>query len=289
MSGPGGPRSGKMADMTHKFRGLALHTWTVDTTPLEGALAAAKSGGFDAVELRRVDFMRCKERGLSNAAVLDIVRASGLPVSAMGVEYGWIFSGGEECERLFGAFREACENAVALGCGMMMSAIGPGAASPDDAVANIRRAGEIAGGFGLKLTLEYQFQHPVVSSLDILRDMIAKAGGKNVGLLLDAYHLQRGGRPGAGFKAVPPAEIYSAQFSDVPNAPPPSLPPVDRLPPGKGVVGWSDLFRLLAEKNYAGFLSYEAPNPAHWAQPAAETAREGAEAARRVLATAFGP
>ena len=113
--------------MTHKFRGLALHTWTVDTTPLEGALAAARSGGFDAVELRRVDFMRCKERGLSNGAVLDIVRAGGLPVSAMGVEYGWIFSGGEERERLFGVFREACENAVALGCGMMMSAIGPGA------------------------------------------------------------------------------------------------------------------------------------------------------------------
>jgi 2-keto-myo-inositol isomerase len=276
-----------MGRMTHTFRGLALHTWTVDTTPLEGALAAAKSAGFDAVELRRVDFMRCKERGLSNDAVLDIVRASGLPVSAMGVEYGWIFSGGDERERLFGAFREACENAVALGCGMMMSAIGPGIASTDEAIANIRRAGEIAAGFGLKLTLEYQFQHPVVSRLDILRDMIAKAGRKNVGLLLDAYHLQRGGRPGAGFKDVPAAEIFYVQFSDVPDAPPPSLPPVDRLPPGKGVVGWSDLFRLLAEKNYAGWLSYEAPNPAHWARPAAETAREGADAARRALAAAF--
>jgi 2-keto-myo-inositol isomerase len=205
----------------------------------------------------------------------------------MGVEYGWIFSTGAERERLFGAFREACENAVALGCGMMMSAIGPGSASPDEAVANIRRAGEIADGFGLKLTLEYQFQHPIVSSLDILRDLIRRAGGKNVGLLLDAYHLQRGGRPGAGFRDVPPDEIYYVQFSDVPDAPPPSLPPVDRLPPGKGVVGWSDLFRLLAEKNYAGYISYEAPNPAHWARPAVETAREGAEATRRALAAAF--
>lgn len=279
--------------MTHKFRGLALHTWTVDTTPLEGALAAARSGGFDAVELRRVDFMRCKERGLSNGAVLDIVRAGGLPVSAMGVEYGWIFSGGEERERLFAVFREACENAVALGCGMMMSAIGPGAATTDDAVANIRRAGEIADGFGLKLTLEYQFQHPVVRSLDILRDLIARAsqgaGRKNVGLLLDAYHLQRGGRPGRGFEDVPAAEIFYVQFSDVPDAPPPSLPPVDRLPPGKGVVGWTDLFRLLSEKNYAGYISYEAPNPAQWTRPAAEAAREGADATRRALAAAFKP
>ena len=90
----------------HRLRGLALHTWTVDTTPLEGALAAAKAAGFDAVELRRVDFERCAKRGLSNEAVLDLVRAAGLPVSAMGVEYGWVFSTGTERERLFGVWRK---------------------------------------------------------------------------------------------------------------------------------------------------------------------------------------
>lgn len=273
--------------MPHPFRGLALHTWTVDTTPLEGALAAAKAGGFEAVELRRVDFERCAKRGLDNAAVLDLVRKAGLPVSAMGVEYGWIFSAGAERERLLGVFRTCCENAVALGCGMMMSAIGPGSATTEDAIANIRRAGEIAGGFGLKLTVEYQFQHPVVRSLDILRDLLARAGQRNVGLLLDAYHLQRGGRPGRGFEDVPGGEIFYVQFSDVPDAATPALPPVDRLPPGKGIVGWTDVFGLLAEKGYDGYLSYEAPNPAHWQQPAAETAQQGADATRRMLAAAF--
>ena len=273
--------------MPHSFRGLALHTWTVDTTPLDGALAAAKAGGFEAIELRRVDFERCAARGVDNAATLDLVRRAGLPVSAMGVEYGWIFSTGSERERLFGVFRDSCENAVALGCGMMMSAIGPGSAPADEAVANIRRAGEIADAFGVRLTLEYQFQHPVVRSLDILRDLIGRAGAKNVGLLLDAYHLQRGGRPGRGFEDVPGAEIFYVQFSDVPDAPPPGLPPVDRLPPGEGIVGWTDLFGLLAEKGYDGWLSYEAPNPAHWRQPAAETARQGADATRRALSQAF--
>jgi len=271
----------------HGFRGLALHTLTVDTTPLDETLAAASAGGFDAIELRRVDFERCASRGLSNEEVVDLVRAAGLQVSAMGVEYGWIFSTGAARERLLGVFRECCESAVALGCGMMMSAIGPGAATIDEAVANTRRAGEIAAGFGLKLTLEYQFQHPVVSSLDILREMIARAGSSNVGLLLDAYHLQRGGRPGRGFEDVPGAEIFYVQFSDVPDAPPAALPPVDRLPPGKGIVDWTGLFRLLAEKGYDGWLSYEAPNPAHWQQPAAETAMQGAGATRRALAAAF--
>ena len=86
---------------------------------------------------------------------------------------------------------------------------------------------------------------------------------------------------------MPGSEIFYVQFSDVPDAPPAGMPPVDRLPPGKGVVGWTDLLRLLAEKGYDGYLSYEAPNPAHWARPAAQTAKEGGDAARQALSKAF--
>jgi 2-keto-myo-inositol isomerase len=273
--------------MDHPFSGLALHTWTLDSSPLETALDAAKQGGFDAVELRRVDFRRCFERGLSNAGVLDLVRAAGLPVSAIGPEYGWIFAAGEESARLFSVFRDTCENAVALNCGLLMSALGPGAGGIEDAVVSVRRAGDLAAEFGLRLALEFQFQHPIVTSLEILRDVIARAGRPNVGLLLDAYHLQRGGRPGRGFEEVPAEEIFYVQYSDVPDAPPAGTPPVDRLPPGKGVVRWNDLFQLLAEKKYAGYLSYEAPNPAQWERPPYEVAEEGAAATCKLLAQAI--
>jgi sugar phosphate isomerase/epimerase len=224
--------------MQHKFRGLALHLWTVDTTPFEEALAAAKGGGFDAVELRRVDFMRARERGLSNTELLGRLRTKGLPVSAVGCEYGWTFAAEGDRDRLFASLEEACERAVMLDCATVMSGIGPGAASLEEGVANIRRAGEIVARHGLRLALEYQFQHPVVSRLEILRELIARAGQKSVGLLLDAYHLQRGGRPGRGFEEVPGSEIFYVQYSDVPDAPPNAVPPVDRLAPGKGVVRW---------------------------------------------------
>jgi 2-keto-myo-inositol isomerase len=273
--------------MAHPFRGLALHTWTLDTTPLADALAAAKQGGFDAVELRRVDFRRCFERGLSNAQVLDMVRAAGLSVSAVGPEYGWLFASGDESARLFSVFRETCENAAALNCGLLMSALGPGAGSIDDAVVSVRKAGDLAAEFGLRLALEFQFQHPIVSRLETLRDLIARAGRTNVGLLLDAYHLQRAGRGGRGFEEVPAEEIFYVQYSDVPDAPPMGTPPTDRLPPGKGVVRWADLFQLLAERRYAGYLSYEAPNPAQWERSPFEVASEGVAATRALLAQAF--
>ena len=59
------------------------------------------------------------------------------------------------------------------------------------------------------------------------------------------------------------------------------------LPPGKGIVRWSDLFQSLAAKGYDGYLSYEAPNPAHWARDAADVAGEGVEATRHALGRAF--
>src|ERR1044072_9366114 len=103
--------------MTKKFGRLALHMWTIDTTPLATALAAARAAGFDGVEMRRTDFKRCFDAGMSNQQVLDLIRKSGIPVGVLGVEYGWLFANGEESRRIFGGFREACENAVALGGG----------------------------------------------------------------------------------------------------------------------------------------------------------------------------
>ncbi len=45
------------------FGRLALHTWSIDTTPLASALDAARREAFEALELRRVDFTRCFAQG----------------------------------------------------------------------------------------------------------------------------------------------------------------------------------------------------------------------------------
>ena len=267
---------------------LALHTWTLDTTPLEGALAAARAGGFDAVELRRTDFDRCFKRGLSNGAVLDLIRAAGMPVSTLGVEYGWLFARGDESRRLYAVFRDSCANAVALGCTMMMSAPGQVAGPLSEAVANLRVASDIVGEHGLRLAIEFNSQHDVINHVDVLHELIDKADRSNCGLLLDAYHLHRSGSPGRGFVEVPGDKIFAFQYSDVSENPVTGVRrPTDRLPPGHGRVEWTAVFQLLAEKGYAGHLSYEAPNPALWERRPEEVAREAVVATKRLLAAAF--
>ncbi len=270
--------------MTDKFGRLALHLWTLDTTPLKTALDAAKQAGFDAVEVRRTDFKRCYDAGMNNGEVLDLIRAAGIAVGVLGVEYGWLFATGEESERLFKVFREFCENAVALDCTMLMSAPGPLNGPIPRAIDYLKRAGDIAGEYGLRLAIEYNSQHDVLNSLPVLCELIEAADKANCGYLIDAYHFERSGYGGASFKDLPSEKIYCFQYSDVsPNPVSGVRRPTDRLPPGKGIVKWREVLGLLAEKGYTGYLSYEAPNPDMWARSPYEVAREGVALTRALL------
>ena len=271
--------------MKQPFGRLALHMWTIDTTPLATALDAAREAGFDAVELRRTDFKRCYDAGMSNAQVLDLIRAARISVGVLGVEYGWLFATGDESERLFKVFRESCENAVALGCDTLMSAPGPVGGPIPQAIDYLKRAGDIAGEFGLKLAIEFNSQHDVLNSLSVLTRLIEGADHPNCGYLIDAYHFTRSGAGGRGFANVPADKIVCFQYSDVPpqRVSEGVRRPTDRLAPGKGIVDWKGMLGLLAEKNYTGYLSYEAPNPELWARAPYEVASEGVEFTRKLL------
>jgi sugar phosphate isomerase/epimerase len=110
--------------MTNLTDRIGLHTWTLDTTPLADVLRIARETGYNAVELRHVDFVRCIEAGMSNDEVLAVIRASGLVVSCMGLETGMLFAKGDEQRRLFDSMDVMCARAAALGCEVMMVAPG---------------------------------------------------------------------------------------------------------------------------------------------------------------------
>ena len=272
-----------------QFGRLALHTWTIDTTPLETALKVAREGGFDAIELRRIDFNRCYERGMSNGQVLDIIRAAEIPVCTLGCEYGWLFAKGEESTRLFDVLEETCENAVALNCPQVMSAPGQNVGAPTDAIENLKRGADLCGKYGLTLAVEFNSQHAVINSIAALREILNGADRPNAGMLLDAYHLERSGAGGRGFAGVDPSELAAYQFSDAPPAPVQAgvKRPTDRLLPGKGVVRWPEVFKLLKEKGFMGHLSYEAPNPELWKRPPVELCREAVELTRSLIKQAL--
>ena len=267
------------------MKGLALHTWTLDTTPLIEVLRVARQTGWDAVELRRIDFARAREAGQTAEDVLGLVQASGLAVSCVGVEKGWMFAEGAERDTLLRAFDESCGWAARLQCPTVMSPVDSGRGDLAQAAASIRAVGDIAARQGVRLALEFNSQAEQFNSLEPMRDVLARAGHPHCGLLLDSYHLQRsGGHPGM-LGDLGPQEIVYVQYSDVPQG---GLQPgqtTDRLPPGQGTVPFRRFFQVLLNMGYAGYVSYEAPNPLAWARNPADVAREALEASRAFLHT----
>jgi 4-hydroxyphenylpyruvate dioxygenase len=262
---------------------LALHTWTLDATPLAEALRIAKATGWDGVELRRLDFKRAEEAGKPADAVLDLVRASGLPVACVGVEFGWMWADGAERARLLAVFDEQCRRAAALGCATVMSPVDKERGDAARAVASVREVGDIAARHGVRLAVEFNSQCAQLNALGPAREILARAAHPHCGLLLDAYHLGRSGATLKQMEDVTPAEIAYVQYSDPPRT---GLEPgkaLDRLPPGQGSFAFREFFALMAAKGYAGFCSYEAPNEKAWKRDPTEVAREAIEATRKVL------
>ena len=262
---------------------LALHTWTLDTTPLPEVLAAAQGAGWDAVELRRLDWNRAREAGRGPTWVEDTVRAAGLPVACVGVEFGWMWADGAERARLLAVFDEQRARARALGCGTVMSPVDKGTGDVARAAASVREVGDIAARHGVRLAVEFNSQCDQLNTLEVLREVLVKAAHPRCGLLVDAYHMQRSGGSPRALDDVRRDEIAYVQFSDVPRGELKRGEVLNRLPPGQGCVPFKEFFAAVVGTGYAGFMSYEAPNPAAWARPARDVAREALAATRAVL------
>jgi 2-keto-myo-inositol isomerase len=262
---------------------LALHTWSLDTTPLPHALAAAKAAGWDGIELRRLDYARAAEAGHDAGWVAESVRAAVLPVACVGVEAGWMWTDGAARTRLLGVFDEQCARAAALGCDTVMSPVDKTRGDVARAAQSLREVGDIAARHGVRLAVEFNSQAEQINSLAPMREILAKAGHAHSGLLLDTYHIERSGLSLRALEDVSPSEIAYVQYSDVPHTGTVAGQVLDRLPPGRGRVPFKEFFALMAAKGYAGFLSYEAPNPEAWKRPALDVAREALTATRTVL------
>jgi 2-keto-myo-inositol isomerase len=264
-------------------RMLALHTWTLDTTPMADLLRVVRETGWNAVELRRLDFVRAAERGETAEQLMDLVRSSGLPVACVGVELGWIWARGVERARLLQVFAEQCARARALGAKTVMSPVDRGSGDLGEAATSLREVGDIAAQHGVTLAVEFNSQCEQLNSLARIRELTARVAHPRCRLLLDTYHLERSGADLREIEDVTPAEIAYVQYSDVPRSGEEPGKILDRLPPGRGRVRFREFFAVVAAKGYAGYMSYEAPNPSAWARPAAEVAREALEATVAVL------
>jgi sugar phosphate isomerase/epimerase len=95
-------------------------------------------------------------------------------------------------------------------------------------------------------------------------------------VLLDVYHLYKGGSEFAGLRLLSGAAMHCFHMNDYPATPPrESIRDADRVYPGDGVAPLAQILRDLVSTGFGGVLSLELFNPAYWKQDPLLVARTG--------------
>jgi 2-keto-myo-inositol isomerase len=116
----------------------------------------------------------------------------------------------------------------------------------------------------------------------------AQAAHPNACLLLDSYHLHKGGSGIGGVRLLNGAALPVFHINDYPAAP--DRKQIDdsyRVYPGDGVAPLGELFRTLHAIGFDGFLSVELFNTGYWKLPAEEVARTAIAKTRAAVRQAF--
>ena len=115
-----------------------------------------------------------------------------------------------------------------------------------------------------------------------------ESGHPDACLLLDAYHIFRGGSDFQGLRLLNGAAMHAFHINDYPAEPPrEQMKDSDRVYPGDGVAPLDLILKTLYETGFRGMLSLELFNPNYWRQDALQVARTGLEKTRAAVAQAL--
>lgn len=115
----------------------------------------------------------------------------------------------------------------------------------------------------------------------------AKSGHPDACVLLDAYHMYKGGTPPTVLKLLGRQAVHCFHMNDYPAQPPrETITDADRIWPGDGLAPLSEILRYLAGNHCQVILSIEVFNRTYWQLPAEEAARTGLEKMKAAVAAA---
>lgn len=115
-----------------------------------------------------------------------------------------------------------------------------------------------------------------------------EAAHPNACVLLDVYHIFKGGSDFEGLPMFAASRMYNFHVNDYPaNLPRETIKDAQRVYPGDGIAPLGKIFRALRDNGYRGVVSLELFNPDYWKQDALEVAKTGLEKTKTAVANAL--
>jgi len=275
--------------------GYCLNTATIMGQKLSLAeeVDVAARAGYQAVEPWIRNIRRFVESGGKLRELRKRIEDAGLQVvSAIGFSR-WAVDDDTERAKALEQFREEMDLVAQLG-GRCIAA--PPAGINRTPGVDLRRVAE-----RYRVVLELGRQAGVTAQLEIWGSaqtlgrvseaafVALEANHPDACLLLDAFHMYRGGSSVESLRLLNGAAMHVFHLNDYPANPPrDQINDSQRLYPGDGVAPLDLLLRTLYQTGFRGMLSLELFNRQYWEKDPLEVARTGLEKMRAVVRKALG-
>jgi 2-keto-myo-inositol isomerase len=274
---------------TAQFR-YCLNGSTLRTTPVLGQIEAAGRAGYEAIELWHDKLDEHLAAGGTLAEVRAALAHWKLAVPTTIYLARWFETIGDEHLAVMGDCLRKLNQAAAIGAGHVIACPPMGAADYETGSRHYRELLELGLTLGVKPAMEFLGFVQELNTLDLALDVVHRAGHPAGTIVLDPFHVSRGGGSMESIRKLRPEQIAICHFNDIPAQPPANVQrDEDRVLPGAGVYDLKRFVRLLSEIGYSGWLSLELFRQDLWDRDPQEVARLGLQAMRHVVENASDP
>jgi len=272
---------------------LNMSTINGGEVPIREQIKLAAKAGYDSVELWLRDVDKFVSEGGKLADLRNELVDLGLRVDSA-IAFGkWIVD--DEAERTAGVeqMQRDMETLRAIG-GLRIAA--PPVGATNEAGLNLDAAAK-----RYNTILELGRKHEVLPQVELwgfsknlstLAEVLYVAAAANhpdACVLLDVYHMYKGGSDFNNIGLVPAAKMHCLHMNDYPATPPrDQIADADRVYPGDGVAPLDHILQSLVAGGFRGTLSLELFNRTYWQQPAQEVATLGLAKMKAAVAKALG-
>jgi 2-keto-myo-inositol isomerase len=273
---------------------LNMSTINSSQIPLREQLKIAADAGYTGVELWLRDVDRFIEQGGDLAALRREISDLGLTVESAIAFGAWIVDDDKARAAGLDQCRRDMENLRALG-GRRLAAPPVGASDAkadklklDAAAERYRKLLEIGRQRDVVPQVELWGFSKNLSTLAEVLYVAAAANDPDACVLLDVYHMYKGGSDFANIGLVPGNRMHCLHMNDYPAEPPrQTIKDEHRVYPGDGIAPLAMILSTLFQGGFRGVLSLELFNRDYWKQPPAEVAQRGLEKMKAAVAEAM--
>lgn len=268
---------------SHTISGVMPGSAVASRFPLERRLAACSEAGFSGLWLHWRDFLENRERGLDAADIGSLFDSAGMKHRAIEFLTGWFLGDGQA------RAQEAAALDAAAAIGADLVSVGgdfSGQGIPEgQMVERFHALCACAAAHRIRVGLEI-VPWSNVATVDAALAHVAPA---NAGIVIDTWHVFRGGIPLSDLARIPPDKVFCVQVNDAaaPSGASLAEETMRRLPCGEGTLDLAGFAAIMDSCGWAPPVSVEIIAPEMAALPPERSALLAIAGARRLFGHGF--